>query len=99
MVHSVASLALVAGMSRTAFARTFAEVMGTSPLRFVTNVRLRYAENLLLSTNLPIKAIAASVGLSRSYFSRAFRNAHGQDPLSFRAGGGVAPRHGVTISG
>ncbi len=94
MVHSVASLALVAGMSRTAFARTFAEVMGTSPLRFVTNVRLRYAENLLLSTNLPIKAIAASVGLSRSHFSRAFRNAHGQDPLSFRAGGGVAPRHG-----
>jgi AraC family transcriptional activator of mtrCDE len=83
--HSVASLGRIAGMSRTAFARAFTAAFGTSPMAFITKIRLRNAAELLRSTDLPVKMIAASSGLSRSHFSRAFRSAYGRDPLSFRS--------------
>lgn len=83
-VHSVASLGKIAGMSRTSFARAFIAAFGSSPMAFVQKVRLHHAAELLTTTNLPVKMIAASTGLSRSHFSRAFHAAYGQDPASFR---------------
>jgi AraC family transcriptional regulator, activator of mtrCDE len=82
--HSVATLGKVAGMSRTNFARTFIAAFGSSPMTFVQKVRLHHAAELLTTTDLPVKMIAASTGLSRSHFSRAFHVAFGQDPASFR---------------
>ncbi len=84
--HTVESLAAVAGMSRSVFAERFARTFGETPIEFVQRVRIRLGAELLRSTELPIKLIAASVGYSsRSYFTRAFRNAHNIDPRSFRA--------------
>ena len=84
--HTVESLAAVAGMSRSVFAERFARTFGETPIEFVQRVRIRLGAELLRSTELPIKTIAASVGYSsRSYFTRAFRNAHSIDPRSFRA--------------
>lgn len=84
--HTVDSLASLAGMSRSVFAERFARSFGQTPIEFVQRVRLRLGAELLRSTKLPIKLIAASVGYSsRSYFTRAFRNAHSLDPRSFRA--------------
>jgi AraC family transcriptional activator of mtrCDE len=83
--HSIDTLAAKAGMTRSTFVRQFSEAVGTSPMSFVLRARLRAALELLKSTNLPVKAIAARTGfLSRSHFSRAFRKEHGQDPSSFR---------------
>ena len=83
--YSVDTLATVAGMSRSAFADRFAKSLGQTPMEFVQQVRLRLGAELLRTTDLPIKVIAASAGYSsRSYFSRAFRQAHGTDPRSFR---------------
>ena len=82
--HSVATLGKVAGMSRTSFARAFMAAFGSSPMAFVQRVRLHHAAELLTTTDLPVKMIAASTGLSRSHFSRAFHAAYGQDPASFR---------------
>ncbi len=82
--HSVASLGKLAGMSRTSFARAFIAAFGSSPMAFVQKVRLHHAAELLTTTTLPVKMIAASAGLSRSHFSRAFHAAYGQDPASFR---------------
>jgi transcriptional regulator GlxA family with amidase domain len=82
--HSVATLGKVAGMSRTSFARAFIAAFGSSPMAFVLKVRLHHAAELLTTTTLPVKMIAASTGLSRSHFSRAFHAAYGQDPASFR---------------
>lgn len=84
--HTVDSLALLAGMSRSAFAERFVEVFEQTPIEFVQRIRLRLGAQLLHGTDLPIKLIAASVGYaSRSYFSRAFRTVHGIDPRTFRA--------------
>ena len=83
--HSVAGLASTAGMSRSAFAREFAQTFAISPMAFVAQTRLNHAAGLLKSTRLPIKVIAATIGFSsRSHFSRAFRDVHGVDPTAYR---------------
>lgn len=85
--HSVASLACVAGMSRSAFAREFSHNLAMSPMAFVARTRLHHGAELLRSTRLPVKLIAASIGFaSRSHFSRAFASAYGADPSRFRGG-------------
>ena len=82
------SLALLAGMSRSAFADRFAAAFGRGPIEFLRNVRLRRAARLLETTGLPVKAVAGSVGYtSRSYFSRAFSALHGVDPTAYRGSG------------
>ncbi|WP_353204497.1 AraC family transcriptional regulator [Sphingomonas sp.] len=92
-LHSVASLASIAGMSRSAFAREFSNTLSMSPMAFVAKTRLHHAAELLRSTKLPVKVIAASIGFaSRSHFSRAFAAAYGADPSRFRNNGAnIAP--------
>lgn len=83
--HSVASLACEAGMSRSAFAKSFRASLGMTPMEFVSRTRMVQARNLLVSSGLSVSAIAARVGLaSRSHFSRVFRNYYGYDPSAFR---------------
>ena len=85
-LHSIDSLAAVAGMSRSNFARRFAEVYHRTPGDVVQEVRLRAAARMLGTCELPVKTVAASVGYSsRSHFSRAFKAAYGVDPTAFRA--------------
>lgn len=83
--HTVATLAERAGMSRSTFARQFTHAFQMSPMEFVAKTRLYHAAELLRSTKLPVKVVAASIGFSsRSHFSRAFRDAYGSDPTQFR---------------
>lgn len=83
--HSVAALASVAGMSRSAFAREFSQAFTMSPMEFVAKTRLHHAAELLRSTTMPVKVIAANIGFSsRSHFSRAFRDGYGADPSTYR---------------
>jgi AraC family transcriptional regulator, activator of mtrCDE len=86
--HSLAALACAAGMSRSKFAKVFAEVVGSPPMEFVSRARLDKARHILLSTEMAISEIAHHVGFaSRSHFSRAFRSAFGIDPTSMRRNG------------
>lgn len=79
------SLAQEAGMSRTAFHKAFNKAYGKSPLAMLRSMRLQKAQDLLIYTDLPIKAIAARLGYSsRSYFWQTFKNALGMDPASYR---------------
>ena len=85
--HTVASLAAAAAMSRSAFARTFQDAFAIAPMEFVARTRLHHAAELLRTTDLPVKVVAASIGFaSRSHFTRAFRRAYGSDPRRFRQG-------------
>ncbi len=85
--HSVESLAWIAGMSRSAFARHFVEAFGRGPMDFLRELRLRRAAELLKTSDRPVKTLAGEVGYtSRSYFSRAFKNFYGVCPVEFRAG-------------
>ncbi len=87
--HSVADLAALAGMSRSAFSAHFTQVFGQSPHGFLTESRLRHAAHFLATTGLPVKTIAGKIGYrSRSNFSRAFKARYGVDPAAYRQGAG-----------
>lgn len=78
-------LAMIAGMSRSAFAAAFRRAFGQSPMSLVKLVRLRRASELLVTTALPVADVAKRVGFSsRSNFSLAFSQLHGMDPSRFR---------------
>jgi transcriptional regulator GlxA family with amidase domain len=82
---TVDSLAMIAGMSRSAFAAAFRRAFGQSPMSLVKLVRLRRASELLVTTALPVADVAKRVGFSsRSNFSLAFGRLHGMDPSRFR---------------
>lgn len=81
----VAKLAAVAGMSRSAFASAFLNTFALTPMDFVKRNRLQRAAELLRSTPMSVKLIAARAGFaSRSHFSHAFKQAYGVDPTAFR---------------
>jgi len=82
---TVDSLAMIAGMSRSAFAAAFRCAFGQSPMSLVKLVRLRRASELLVVTTLPVADVAKRVGFSsRSNFSLAFGQLYGMDPSRFR---------------
>jgi AraC-like DNA-binding protein len=82
---TVAELAELAGMSRTVFAARFVDALAQPPFEFLTRLRLERAAELLTSTELPVKTVAAQVGYSsRSSFTRAFLATYGAAPKSFR---------------
>lgn len=68
------ALAEVAGMSRSTFALTFKETVGTSAMEYVTRWRMLLAGDRLANSNDPISVIAPSLGYeSESAFSTAFK--------------------------
>jgi AraC-like DNA-binding protein len=92
MVHAtperdwtVHSMARESGLSRSAFADRFRTLVGQPPLQYVTEIRMQKATELLETTAVPVKRIAALVGYeSVSAFSSAFKRRFGNPPISVR---------------
>ncbi|WP_327147661.1 AraC family transcriptional regulator [Nocardia sp. NBC_01329] len=83
---TVASLASESGVSRALFARRFSEVMGQSPLAYLTEYRMDEAEELLADRNLTVAQVAKAVGYADAFgFSAAFKRYRGVRPSDFRA--------------
>lgn len=90
---TVARLARAVGLSRSAFARRFVRELGITPLALVTDVRLRLAEQLLVSGDDGLARIASAVGYESEFaFSRAFKRHFGIAPGTFRRAQRTAPR-------
>jgi AraC family transcriptional activator of mtrCDE len=82
---TVGTLADVAAMSRSAFAERFRRLVGLSPMRYLTQVRLGRAAELLRTTDATVADVARRVGYaSEEAFSRAFRARFGASPGTFR---------------
>lgn len=63
----------------------FSREKGTGINRYIKNVRMEKAEEMLLETNMKINDICKSVGYSNlSYFCKAFRNEYGVTPEKYR---------------
>ncbi|MCK2220987.1 AraC family transcriptional regulator [Actinomadura sp. ATCC 31491] len=78
---TVAELAGVAGLSRAAFARRFAELVGQPPLAYLTWWRLATAARLLRESDAPVSAVAAQVGYGSEFaFGTAFKREFGIAP-------------------
>lgn len=84
---SLADLARVAGMSRTAFVARFKALVGCPPLAYAIQWRISLAKDALRKTNRPIGALAFELGYaSESAFSMAFRREVGRSPRAYRRG-------------
>ena len=82
---TVAELARVAAMSRSAFAALFKAVTGDSPLTYLTCWRVYRAKTLLRDTDLPLTEIAVRVGYdSDTALSRGFRRFEPLPPGAWR---------------
>lgn len=78
---TVESLAAAAGMSRSAFASRFKELMGQTPLEYVTEWRMQKAMQLLQQRDRKLIDVARLVGYeSDASFSKAFKRVVGENP-------------------
>ena len=82
---TVASLASVVNMSRSAFSARFTELVGQPVMGYLTRWRMQLAHTLLRETSLPLSAIADRIGYeSEVTFSRAFKRVYGVPPGNIR---------------
>ncbi|MFI7542622.1 AraC family transcriptional regulator [Actinoplanes sp. NPDC049599] len=82
---TVASLAARCGVSRSALARRFTELVGEPPMSYLTGWRLALAADLLREEELTIGAVARRVGYGSSFaLSAAFKRERGVSPQEYR---------------
>lgn len=81
---TVASLAHIAGQSRSAFAARFGAVLGCGPIEYLARWRMALAKDALLRGAKTLDRIADEIGYdSASAFSTAFRKRIGCPPGQF----------------
>lgn len=72
--------------------RTFRRALNTTPVEYLTTVRIARARELLWHTRQSVSEIGAACGFnSGSYFGKVFRRYTGCTPLAFRAKASKAP--------
>ena len=82
---SFTELARHLGLSQRTLNRRFKLATGLSPGRYLQQVRLEQARELLRDSNLSIAEIAMSVGYQDiGYFSTLFREHMAQSPTAYR---------------
>jgi AraC-like DNA-binding protein len=88
---TVAGLASEAGMSRSAFALRFKELVGEAPLEYVTRWRMYKASRLLRERDNKLAEVANSIGYdSDGAFNKAFKRVIGVTPGEYRRSGAEA---------
>ena len=84
---TVEILAREVGTSRSLLADRFSQLIGTSPMRYLTNWRIQLARFYLLEERLSICQVAQLVGYdSEAAFNRAFKRVVGAPPAAWRRG-------------
>ena len=82
---TIQSLAKSTGMSRTLFFNEFKQLVGDTPMGYLTNWRIMKAQEILLASKENISEVAEKVGYqSEAAFNRIFKSKTGQTPASYR---------------
>lgn len=82
---SLTTLANIVYLSPKYISSMFVQVTGSSLNKYIKNVRMDKAKELLLTTNMKIADICQEVGYSYvSYFCRIFQEEYGMSPERFR---------------
>jgi AraC-like DNA-binding protein len=85
---TVEQLAILSGMSRSAFANRFTKLVGEPPLRYLSGWRMHKAMEMIQEGRLTTAEIATLVGYeSEAAFSKAFKKWKGQGPGAYRRSG------------
>ena len=83
----IQDIAAAAAVSESECSRCFRGTIGTSPMRYVYQLRLQRAAELLAGTEQKVAEIGAECGFQEmSYFARAFRKQYGLTPSAYRQG-------------
>ena len=78
-------LARTANTSRSVLAERFQQLVGSSPIQYLTQWRMLLASNLLCRSNVSLATVAHAVGYQTdTAFSRAFRREFGAPPATWR---------------
>ncbi len=81
----VPALAAISGVSAAHFSRTFREVFGETPHRYLQRRRVERAMYLLRATDTSVTDVCFDVGFgSLGTFSRTFKDIVGQSPSAYR---------------
>ncbi len=71
-------------MSVSRFAHLFKEAVGTSPMDYIMDLKIKTAKELLLSSDFSVAGISDFLGFgSQNYFSRIFKIKVGVSPMNF----------------
>ncbi|MFC0212666.1 response regulator [Paenibacillus chartarius] len=82
---SLAWLADKVYLTQTYLSHLFSKEMGLTLIKYITQVRMQKAAELLRGTNMTIADISAKVGfMNDSYFCKIFKHYHGMPPAKFR---------------
>ena len=82
---SIEQYAASRSMSTSWFNRSFRNSVGTSPMQYILEIRIRNAQTLLETTDYSVADIASVIGYDNPmYFSRLFRKAKGLSPAKYR---------------
>ncbi len=80
----LAKLASIAGLSRTAFATHFKDVVGIPPLQYLMEWRMTLAVEQIKMGTVTIAELANNLGYaSESAFYKAFKKIHGSSPRAY----------------
>ena len=82
----LSEVASVLGVSPNYFSKIFKEVTGTSFQAYVTNLRIKYAKQLLSESDVSVSEIATQSGFNTlSNFLRTFKTTCGMTPSEYRS--------------
>jgi AraC-like DNA-binding protein len=88
---SVDELARRVGLSRSALAERFGNLLGQPPMQYLTRWRLTLAAREMLSGTRALALIAQDSGYeSEAAFNRAFKREYGWPPATWRKNSGEA---------
>jgi AraC-like DNA-binding protein len=90
---TLASLASAVGMSRSAFAARFTELVGEPAMQYLLRWKMHAALRWLRESDAPLSQLASRLGYeSEAAFSRAFKRLMGVSPGAARRAVGVSSR-------
>jgi len=82
---SVEEMAKIMNLSRSHFSRLFSEEMNTTPRRYLEDLRLKTATELLFDEQFNVKETAATCGFNEeNYFCRLFKKRYGLSPGKYK---------------
>jgi AraC-like DNA-binding protein len=82
---TVGELGARGGLSRAAFARRFATLVGEPPLSYLTWWRMTTAGRLLRADDMPLRVVAQHTGYTSEFaFAKAFKREYGVAPGQYR---------------
>ncbi len=85
---SIEKLCEISGISDTYFRRLFAREFGINPVKYLTELRMSYAAELLESGYYSVEEAAPESGFrDTKYFSRVFKKFHGKSPSEYKSYG------------